>query len=301
MKIIVTGGSGMIGRELTRSLALRGHEVWVLSRSLTEVSLLDGVRVERWDGKTAAGWGGMAGEADALINLAGTNIGARPWTRARKQLIRSSRLGAGQAVVEALRENAHRPKVVLQIVGIGYYGSQGDQVLDESAPPGAGYQAEVVRDTENAIQPAADLGVRLAVMRTGVVLTRKEGVLAPFVLQNRLFAGGPLGSGQQWISWIHIHDLVRAFEFLLEREDAQGVFNVTAPDPATNERFGRTVSQVMHRPFWAPVPAFALKLVLGEMSELVLQGQRAIPKRLLEMGFSFQFDTLQKALEDLLH
>lgn len=300
MKIIVTGGSGMIGQALTRSLTLHGHEVWVLSRSPEEASLPEGVRVERWDGKTPAGWGTLAGEADALINLAGTNIGARPWTRARKQSIRSSRLDAGQAIVEALQENPSRPKVVLQIVGSGIYGSQRDQVLDETAPLGAGYQAEVVRDTENAIQPVADLGVRLAVMRTGVVLTRKEGVLAPFVLQNRLFVGGPLGSGQQWISWIHIQDLVRVFEFLLEREDAQGIFNVTAPDPATNERFGRTVSQVMHRPFWAPVPSFALKLVLGDMSELVLQGQRVVPKRLQEMGFSFQFDTLQKALEDLL-
>jgi uncharacterized protein (TIGR01777 family) len=189
---------------------------------------------------------------------------------------------------------------VLQIAGTGYYGSTGDAELDENAPAGQGFQPSIVQDWEKAIEPVAGLGPRLAVMRTGVVLSKKGGVLAPFILQNRLFAGGPLGSGRQWISWIHIHDLARAFVFFLERQDVQGVFNVTAPQPLTNVNFGRTVSQVMHRPFWAPVPSFALKLVLGEMSELVLEGQRVLPRRLLEMGFQFQFDTLQKAVEDLI-
>lgn len=299
MKIIIAGGTGMIGQSLSRGLVEKGHQVWVLSRTPGKEPP-PGVQFERWDAETAQGWGHLVSEADALINLAGTNIGARPWTNARKRSIRESRVNAGRAIVEAIRASARRPGVVLQIAGSGYYGSTGDQELDENAPAGQGFQAGIVQDWENAIQPVAELGPRLAIMRTGVVLTPQGGVLAPFILQNRLFAGGPLGSGKQWISWIHIRDLVRAFEFLLEREDARGVFNVTSPEPLTNAAFGRTISRVMHRPFWAPVPAFMLKVVLGEMSELVLKGQRIVPRRLLEMGFQFQYDTLQKAVEDLI-
>lgn len=300
MKIIIAGGTGLIGQRLTRQLAEKGHQVWVLTRSPGQEALPPGVQAVRWDAKTPQGWGALVNDADAVINLAGTNIGARPWTNARKHSIRESRVQAGRAIVEAVRESTHRPQVVVQIAGIGYYESTGDQELDESAPAGQGFQPGVVQDWENAIAPVAGLGSRLAVMRTGVVLTSKGGVLAPFILQNRLFVGGPLGSGKQWISWIHMEDLLRAFEFLLEREDARGVFNVTAPQPLTNADFGRTVSRAMHRPFWAPVPSFALRVLLGEMSELVLEGQRVVPRRLLDMGFQFQFDTLQKAVEDLI-
>ncbi len=165
---------------------------------------------------------------------------------------------------------------------------------------GNDYLAGVAADWEESTRPVAELGVRHVIMRTGVVLTPKGGVLAPFVLQNKLFAGGPLGSGRQWISWIHMQDLVRAINFLLEREDAAGVLNVTSPNPVTNAEFGRAVSRAMHRPYWLPAPAFMLRLVLGEMSTLVLDGQRVLPKRLLEMGFSFEYGELRKALEDLL-
>lgn len=300
MNIIIAGGTGLIGQALSKALVKEGYHVWVLSRSPGKEMMPPEVMVERWDAKTAQGWGHLVGQADAVINLAGTNIGAKPWTNERKRSILESRVDAGRAIVEAVRSSERRPAVVLQIAGIGYYGSTGDQELDENAPAGLGFQSEVVQAWEDAIRPVAELGPRLAIMRTGVVLTSKGGVLAPFVLQNRLFAGGPLGSGKQWISWIHIQDLVQVFQFLLACEDARGVFNVTAPDPATNAVFGGTVSRVMHRPFWAPVPPFALKLVLGEMSELVLEGQRVVPRRLLEMGFQFQFNTLQKAIEDLL-
>jgi uncharacterized protein (TIGR01777 family) len=305
MKIIVAGGSGMIGQRLTRSLVDGGHKVWVLTRSPGEVELPPGAMAERWDARTSHGWGRLVEEADAIINLAGSNIGALPWTNARKRSIRESRVNAGQAIVEAVRQSTRRPRSVLQIVGIGYYGNSGDRPLYESDPAGEGFQASVVKETEDAISPVAGLGPRLAIMRTGVVLTEQGGILAPFILQNRLFLGGPLGSGKQWISWIHIHDLIRAFTFLLEKEGTapagvQEVFNVSAPEPLTNTDFGRTVARVMHRPFWAPVPSFALKIVLGEMSALIFEGQRAIPARLQEIGFQFEFDTLEKALRDLI-
>jgi uncharacterized protein len=300
MKIIVTGGSGLIGQELTKELAGSGHEVWVLSRRPEEAGLAEGVRAARWDAKTPNGWEQLAAEADAIINLAGANIGERPWTNERKRIIRDSRVNAGQAVVAAVREASYRPKVVLQIAGVGYYGIHGDEPLDEQSPAGKDYLAGVAVDWEEATKAVEELGVRHVIMRTGVVLTPRGGVLAPFVLQNRLFVGGPLGTGRQWISWIHIRDLVRAVVFLLENQEARGAYNVTSPEPLTNANFGRTVSKVMHRPFWAPAPAFLLGLVLGEMSTLVLDGQRVLPRRLLEAGFQFEFGELEKALVDLL-
>lgn len=300
MKIIVAGGSGLIGQRLSAELAGRGHELWVLTRSPGEASLPAGVRAQGWDGKTVQGWGELVDGAGAVINLAGVNIGARPWTNERKRLILSSRENAGRALVEAIRQASDRPNVVLQIAGIGIYGNCGDLPLDENAPRGSGYLADVGAAWEAAIQPVTELGPRLAILRTSPVLAPKGGILPPFLLQNRLFAGGPLGSGRQWISWIHLNDLVRAFCFLLDQEDVRGIFNVSAPDPKTNADFGRAVSRVMRRPFWFPTPAFALKAVLGEMSTLVLEGQRIVPKRLLEMGFHFEYDTLQKALQDLI-
>jgi uncharacterized protein len=299
MKILIAGGTGLIGKALAEDLTRRGHQVWALSRH-PEQGNMPGVQTVGWDAKTAQGWENLAAESDAIINLAGANIGERPWTNERKRLIHDSRVDAGQAIVAALEEAGQRPRVLLQIAGVGYYGVHGDEPLDENAGPGSDYLSRVAVDWEDATQAVESLGVRRVVMRTGVVLAQKGGVLDPFILQNRLFAGGPLGSGRQWISWIHIVDLMRAFNFFLESQQARGVFNVTSPEPVTNAAFGRMVAQVMHRPFWAPAPAFALRTVLGEMSTLVLDGQRVLPKRLLEMGFQFEFGELRRALEDLL-
>lgn len=297
MKIVIAGGSGLLGQALAPALVKDGHEVVVLSRSAGEVQIA-GVQAAAWDGKTAQGWGHIIEGAGAIINLAGANIGARPWTAARKQLIRDSRVQSGQAIVEALQAAQNPPKILLQIAGSGYYGT-GDQEIREDAPAGSDFLAGISKDWEAATAPAEALGVRRVILRTGVVLTRAGGVLSPFLLQQRLFAGGPLGSGKQWISWIHIKDLVNAMRFFLTSEDAAGVFNVTAPEPVTNAAFGRTLSKLMRRPYWLPVPAFALRLLLGEMSTLVLDGQRVYPARLEEMGFSFQFPTLRQALDDL--
>lgn len=301
MKIIIAGGTGLIGRSLSEALAQRGDEVWVMSRHPGTAVLQPGIHAVQWDARTPQGWQNVAGQADAIINLAGASIGARPWSNERKRLIRSSRVEAAQAITAAIQNSAHKPQVLLQIAGVGYYGNMGSIPLDEHSPAGSGFLASVAADWEEASQPVLAQGVRRVIMRTGVVLSPKGGVLAPFVLQNHLFAGGPLGSGRQWISWIHIQDLVRAFEFLLDQPEAQGIYNVTAPEPLTNADFERTVSRVMHRPYWFPTPAFILKAVLGEMSALILEGQRVLPSRLLEMGFQFRFPTLQSALLDLIH
>lgn len=303
MKIILAGGSGLIGKALAQRLLNNGHQVWVLTRSLAPGKIQEqdqgGIYHAGWDAQTPQGWGQLAEQADAIINLAGANIGESRWTEKRKQVIRSSRVESGRAIVAAIRENAHRPAVLIQIAGVGYYGPHGDEILDEHSPAGSDFLAGVAAEWENSTAPVVDLGVRLVTMRTGVVLARQGGVLEPFLLQQRLFAGGPLGSGKQWISWIHIEDLLDSFAFFLNHPEASGVFNVTSPEPATNAAFGKTLGKIMKRPYWAPAPAFVLRLMLGEMSTLVLDGQRVLPSRLLEAGFHFRYSELRSALADL--
>lgn len=300
MKTIIAGGTGLIGQALIQSLIANQHEVVVLSRSPERAHLPQGARATGWDGKTAQGWGQEVETADAIINLAGENIGDLPWTNARKESIRSSRMQAGQALAAAVLASTHRPKVFLQASAVGYYGPHGDELLNEQSSPGADYLAGVAVDWEASSQAVEELGVRRVILRTGIVLTPSGGVLTRFLLPWRFFLGGPMGSGRQWYSWIHMQDQVEAMRFLLEHEAASGVYNLTAPEPATNAGFGRTLAEVMGRPFWLPVPGFGLRLLLGEMSTLVLDGQRVLPERLLALGYAFRFASLRPALENLL-
>jgi uncharacterized protein (TIGR01777 family) len=301
MRVIITGGTGLIGRALATSLAADGHEVILLSRRPGRVSGLPaGVRAEGWDGRTAAGWGSLADGAQAIVNLAGENLGAARWTAERKRRIRDSRLDAGRAVVEAVQAASQMPRVVVQSSGVNYYGPQGDQELAEEAPPGNDFLAQLCVEWEASTAPVEAMGVRRTVIRSGVVFHASEGALPRLLLPFKLFVGGPLGSGRQALSWVHITDEVAAIRFLIEKEEAAGVFNLTAPYPLTNAEFGRAVGRVLGRPAWMPVPAFALRLALGEMATVVLDGQRVVPRRLLGMGFAFRFPEAEAALRDLL-
>ena len=300
LKIIIPGGTGLIGQALSKALVADGHEVWVLTRSPGKAQLPVGVKAAAWDGKTAQGWADLVGKADAIINLTGATLARWPWTEAYKKTIRSSRVNAGRALMEAVRQSERKPSMVIQIAGTGYYGDQGDRELDEGAAKGNDFLAGISEDWEAAARPVREMGVRYVILRTAPVIAKEGGLLPPFKLQNNLFAGGPLGSGRQYIPWIHLDDLVNVFRFLLDCPDADGVFNTAAPQTLTMAEFGRTVSRVMRRPFWLPAPAIALKLVLGEMSAVVLEGQRVMPKRLLNMGFRFRYERLQPALENVL-
>ncbi len=306
MRVIITGGTGLIGRNLAASLVNNHHEVIVLSRHPKQaVGLPTGVQVVGWDARTAQGWGQLADGADAIVNLAGESIGGAGliparWTDARKQRILQSRLDAAHAVVQAVEAAAHKPRVVVQASAVGYYGATGDNLITETHAVGNDFLAQVCVQWENASAPLDDMGVRRVVIRTGLVLSPDEGVLPRLMLPFRFFAGGALGSGQQWYPWIHCDDVTRAIRFLIARDDATGSFNLTAPDPLTNHDFSRILGRVMHRPAILPVPAFALRLALGEMATLVLDGQRALPQKLSESGFSFRFTELAAALRDLL-
>ena len=306
MRILITGGSGLIGRALIDLLLPEGHEIVVLSRHPQQASLPAGVTLARWDGVSADGWGQMMDGMDAVVNLAGESIagsGALParWTPGRKRRILQSRLDATNAVVRAIEAAQNRPKVLVQGSAVGYYGAHlDDAVLDEDAPPGHDFLADVVQQWEATALPAAEMGVRVALARTGLVLSMAGGSLPPAMMPFRFFLGGPMGSGRQWWPWIHIRDEARALAFLMRDERASGPFNLTAPHPVTNREFARVLGKVMNRPSLTPAPAFVLRLALGEMAWLLLAGQRAIPARLLALGFDFEFPDLETALRDLL-
>ena len=301
MRVIITGGAGLIGRALTKNLTADGYEVIILSRAPERVNNLPpGVSAVAWDGRTAAGWGHLADGVEAIVNLAGENLSSGWWTAGRKRRIRSSRFEAGQAVVEAVEMVSNKPKVVLQVSAVGYYGPHGNEPLHEDAQPGSDFLSSVCVDWEAATAPVEALGVRRVVARLGVVFSLAGGALPRMLLPFKWFVGGPLGSGRQWLSWIHLADAVAALRYLLEHQTATGSFNVTAPAPLTNTDFSRAVGRVLRRPAFIPVPALALRLALGEMSTLVLTGQRVLPQRLQQLGFTFQFPTAEAALRNLI-
>jgi len=299
MKVLIAGGTGQIGRLLISRLLEEDHAVWVLGRNPQKANLPHGVQVVGWDGRSPVGWQHILEEVDAVVNLTGENLGAARWSAQRKALMRSSRLEPAKAIVDAIAASTHRPALLLQSSAVGYYGISPNQEVDENSPAGGDYLSQLVVDWENASRPVEALGVRRLIVRQGIVLDDREGALPRMLLPFRLFAGGPVGSGKQWISWISRKDIADAILHLLKSETATGVYNLTSPQPLTNEEFGKTIAKVLRRPYWMPIPAFILRILFGEMAIVVLEGQRAIPRRLLESGFRFQYSDLKSALVEL--
>ena len=301
--VIISGATGFIGTILVKKLVARNYHVVVLSRNPGKAAAFNSsqVKVVAWDGRSANGWGHYVDGAYGIINLAGENIAAGRWTPARKTAILQSRLAAGRAIVEAVTLSARKPRVVIQASGIGYYGNRGDTVLDETSSSGTGFLADVAIQWEKSTEPVEALGVRRAIIRTGIVLGRGGGFLSRVLLPFKLFMGGCMGSGRQWFSWVHMEDEVSAICFLLEQDAAQGAFNLSSPQPLSAKDFFVEVGTALGRPSWLPVPGFALRMLLGEMAEeLILSGQRALPTRLLEAGYAFHYPSARGALENLL-
>lgn len=309
MRVLITGGPGLIGAPLAASLAQDNHEVIFLARDPSRYNsrLPRGVRAHKWDARTADGWLDLADGAGAIVNLAGESIagtGRIPsrWTGKRKEAIYTSRVYAGLAVVDAVEAAAEKPKVVIQASAVGYYGQRDDAaILTEASQPGDDFLAKTSVAWEKSTAPVEEMGVRRCIIRTGLVLSNQKGSPLPLtVLPFRFFAGGRLGSGDQYWPWIHLYDEVAAIRFLIENEQASGPFNLSAPTPSTNREYASVLGRVLRRPSILPAPAFALRLALGEISTLVLEGQRAIPKNLLDLGFKFRYSDLFFALRDLL-
>jgi uncharacterized protein len=299
MRVLITGGTGLIGTALINSLLEEGHQVWALTRNPQTDYLIKGAAMIHWDGKSTTGWGDLVSQMDTIVNLAGESIGAGPWTQERKARILASRVDAGSAIAEAIRQSNSRPRVLIQASAVGFYGMSEEKLVTEDSPAGSGFLTDICLAWEASTRSVEEMGVRRAIIRTGVVLSPENGAMARMMLPFKLFAGGPLGNGKQGLPWIHLSDEVAAIRFLIENENARGVFNLSAPGPVSNAEFGKILAKAMKRPYWLPVPAFVLRLVLGEMSTLVLEGQYVLPERLLKMDFKFQFKDAVAALSDL--
>ena len=301
-RVILAGASGFIGMALGRRLQEDGYEVVALTRRPKEADPLLQARfhVVPWDARTDYGWSQYAEGAAAIINLAGENLAAGRWSAPKKQAVLQSRVQATAAVVSALQKVHHKPKVVIQASAIGIYGDRGEEELTEKSAAGTGFLAEVCRQWEQTAQGIRELEVRLAVLRLGMVLGAEGGALGQMLPIFRRFLGGKLGSGKQWISWVHINDVIGVVRFLLENPNLAGTFNLTSPQAVRGKEFVRTLGAVLHRPSVLNVPGFALKLLQGEMAkELLLSSQRVQPQRLLEARYPFRFTDLKKALENI--
>ena len=302
MKLAVTGGTGLIGRPLCEALLRDGHEVLLLTRAPSRAlaASAERLRVVPWQPGIDSGWAAMLDGVDGILNLAGESIAERRWTAMQKRRILRSRLDVTTALVDAMPRMRHRPAVLISASAVGYYGPHGDETLDESAAPGAGFLAEVCRQWEAAAARAETLGVRVVRLRLGLVLAVDGGALARMAPPFRLGLGGPLGSGRQWMSWIHRDDVIGLIRRALAEPALAGAVNATAPSPVTMRDFARTLGCVLHRPAVLPVPAFALRLLVGEMSELLLTGQRVVPSAAQRAGHVFTYPSLEPALRSCL-
>jgi len=299
MKILITGASGFVGRALCAHLRDR-HELVVVSRDPERARQALALERSLALPATPAQWAAALEGCDAVVNLAGESIAAGRWTEARKRAIRDSRIEITRGIVGGITAAARPPRVLVSASAVGYYGPRGGEPIDESAPAGDDFLAQVCVDWEREAQAAESQGVRVARLRIGIVLGEGGGALERMVTPFKLFAGGPIGSGEQWMSWIHRDDLVRLIELALGDARVGGAVNGTAPDPRTMRDFARTLGQVLSRPSWAPVPAFVLRLALGEMADMLLTGQRVLPGAATRLGFSFEYPTLDRALRQAL-
>lgn len=293
MKIVVAGGSGFIGEPLVERLLARGDDVAVLTRDPARVKA---GRPVQWDAQSQGAWSEEVASADAVINLAGENVGEGRWTEARKRQLIDSRLNATRALVEAMRR-VPRPRTLVNASAIGFYGVRNDEELDESSARGGGFLAQLVERWEAAARES-EPQARLVLLRFGVVLGKGGGALQKMLLPFRLGAGGPIGTGQQWMSWIAREDALRMIEWALDHETVRGIYNATAPRPVRNRDFARALGRALSRPAIMPAPAFALRAMFGQMAEeVLLAGQRVLPGKAEREGFTFEAPGLETALE----
>lgn len=301
MRLVLTGGTGFIGTRLRESLTEKGHEVVVLTRQASRQNQPAlRTRYSYWNPPEGGGWEKELEGMDGVINLAGEPIAGKRWTVEQKRKILESRVGATQAIVTAIRKAKRKPLFLINASAVGYYGPHGEEELTEEAGHGKDFLGEICQAWEAHALRAEDFGIRVVRLRIGIVLEKGGGALAKMLFPFSLGLGGPLGSGNQWMSWIHRDDLIGFIHFLLEKREARGAVNGTAPHPVRMGEFAETLGRVLHRPAVFPVPGFILRILLGEMADMLLTGQRVLPKRALGLGYTFKFPRLEPALEEIL-
>lgn len=297
MKIAITGGTGFVGEELTRLLLDRGDEVYILTRKPKRAT--DKITYVKWLSQDAVPEKQLEG-IDAIVNLAGASINDGRWSEEQKKLIYTSRMDATNELLRIIHKLEKKPKVLVNASAVGIYPpSETVTYTEASADLGSDFLAQTVRDWEILAARAGKYGLRVACGRFGIILGKEDGALPLMALPYKLFAGGTVGSGKQWLSWIHVRDVARALAFALDQDQLRGAFNVTAPHPKQMKDFGKEIAHALARPHWIPVPSIALKTALGDKSQLVLEGQRVLPTVLEQHGFQFKFPNLRSALADI--
>ncbi|MDD2444177.1 MAG: TIGR01777 family oxidoreductase [Desulfotomaculaceae bacterium] len=301
MNVAIFGGTGFVGRNLTQELLANGYQVFVVTRNRQNAadSLGNKVRIIEWDNISPLSSICELREIDAVINLTGESIGSRRWSNSVKREILASRLRTTGAIVSAINNRVIQPQMLINASAVGYYGPCQDVGITESAAAGQDFLAQVCRDWENEAYKAQSDLTRAITIRIGVVLGN-EGALNRMAMPFKFYLGGPLGTGNQWLSWIHIQDLTSMIRFIIEHQELTGPINATAPESVRMRDFCKVLGEVLKRPSWVPVPEFLLKVALGQMAEMLLHGQRAVPEKILGAGFDFRFPELRSALEDAL-
>jgi uncharacterized protein (TIGR01777 family) len=303
MNIVMTGGTGFLGRPLSQRLSADGHHVTVLSRTPREAALIldPAVRVEGWDAETRGTWERVLDNADAVINLTGAPIADARWTTERKRVLLHSRIGPTRLLVQALTQAARRPRTLVSASGIGFYGPRDQTPVDEATPAGNGFLADLTVAWEREACMAEQSGVRVVLLRMGMVLERDGGALPRMLAPFRIFVGGPVCPGEQWISWIHRHDVIGLVSWVLAHPAMAGSVNAVAPEAVTMRTFCRTLGRVLRRPSWLPVPQLALHLALGELGTVLTTGQHVKATAAIRSGYQFQFPHLELALQDIVY
>jgi len=299
MKILITGGTGFVGTQLTSRLIQDKHEVTILSRSAKRSGEVPrGMSYLQGDPTQKGSWQEAIKNHDAAVNLAGASIFAK-WTEEHKKAIRESRVSTTRNIVEGIPSRPQKPFTFFSTSAVGYYGFCGDQELTEESSHGDDFLARIAVEWEGEALKAKEKGARVVITRFGIVMGEKGGALGQMIPLFKKFIGGPIGSGRQWFSWVHIKDLAEAFSFLLKHPEISGPVNVCAPNPVRNKDLAIALGKALHRPSFMPAPGFMIKLVLGEFGSVILEGQRVIPKRLLESGFAFKYPAIDKALQEV--
>ncbi|HSO57129.1 MAG TPA: TIGR01777 family oxidoreductase [Paenisporosarcina sp.] len=297
MKVAITGGSGFVGKEITNQLTENGHEVYILTRSSKPSN--DLVHMVKWLGEGDKPEEQLNG-VDTWINLAGASINEGRWTEEQKQKIYDSRMKATDEVLRIFETVSEKPTVLINASAIGIYPpSEQATYTEQSSSRGSDFLAETVEEWEKKAFQAEKYGTRVACGRFGIILGKNEGALPLMALPYKMGVGGKVGTGNQWVSWVHVSDVAKAVLYAIDNDDFKGPFNVTSPDPKQMNDFGKILGEILNRPHWIPVPAFALKLALGDKSQLVLEGQRVLPDKLLTHGFKFSYPDLQQALKNI--
>ncbi len=296
----MAGGTGFIGNALVERLLHERHSITLLTRNPSKVQSRTNLRIEKWDAKTIGPWGTMVDGADAIVNLTGEIIAGKRWTKRQKEVILGSRIDATRALVKSIEQASKKPALLISASAVGYYGSVPSGDVPESFPPGTDFLAGICGRWEEEAFAATMFGVRVVTPRLGVVLADDGGALARMLLPFKLFIGGHLGDGKQWFPWIHRDDVVEGMLFLLQSSVISGPVNFVAPEPLTMKEFSRTIGGILRRPSWAPVPAFALRILMGEMADMLLTGQRVIPKKMMDAGYVFRYPALTSALGEIL-